>query len=294
VIKGFTDTLLEIFKPSNIGSFVFFTLNLSLILFMFSPYSFTLEGAAILIASYIASVAISLSPAGEGVLSIFAGAKEIKRKDMKIKLIPLLEIVYGNAKRESPDMVCSIHLKIISGNEQNAYALGRRTICVTEGLLDLPDNLILGILAHEIGHIANKHSEIQLFIGGANVLISGFLLFLKLIAWCIVGIFGLFALAFRRSGLGCILGALSAFPAMLIFLWTKLCMLFLQWPARSNEFVADEYAFQIGFGKELAQVLDNCNYETANHFMRVLYSSHPSANERIARLQDLGVNYSRW
>lgn len=289
------DTIAKLTKASNIGTIIFFVLNFALILAVFYPYSLTQTGVIVLLALYIASVGISLSPVGERVISVFAGAKEIKRRDMQIKLIPLLEVVFNKAKIESPNMIDSIHLKIIPGNEANAYALGRRTICVTEGLLNAPDDMVMGVFAHEIGHLANRHSEIQLLIGGANIIISSFLLILKLLAWTITGIFGVVAIGSRRLGTGCLIGLIGSIATLAVFLWTKFCMLFLMWSARRNEFVADEYAYKIGFGNQLAWVLDNMISNTpGNSFLKILYSSHPSNDERIARLQELGATYSRW
>lgn len=289
------DTIAKLFKPSNIGTAVFFALNFGLVLLIFAPYSFTPYGIATLLLVYTLTVAISLSPVGEWMLSVFAGAKEIKRTDVKLKLVPLLEAVYNNAKEKSPNMVDSIHLKMIPGNETNAYAIGRRTICVTEGVLNLSDEMIMGIFAHEIGHIANRHSQIQLLIGGANIFISTFILILKAIAWMITGTFGLFALGSRKFTTGCLIGLVGSLSTILVYLWVKLCGLFLMWSSRKNEFVADEYAYSIGFGNQLAYVLDNViETQTKNGFLKALYSSHPERNERIARLQELGVTYSRW
>ena len=56
---------------------------------------------------------ISVSPAGEWVLAVLADAQEIKRKDIKIRLIPLIEVVYSKAKQYTPSMVDSIRLKIM-------------------------------------------------------------------------------------------------------------------------------------------------------------------------------------
>lgn len=289
------DTIAKLFKPSNIGTAIFFALNFGLILLIFAPYSLTPYGIATLLTIYVITVVISLSPVGEWTLSVFAGAKEIKRTDIKLKLIPLLEAVYNNAKEKSPNMVDSIHLKIIPGNETNAYAIGRKTICVTEGVLNLPDEMIMGIFAHEIGHIANRHSQIQLLIGGANILISTFILILKAIAWMITGIFALFALGSRRLRTGCLIGLVGSISTLLVYLWVRFCRLFLMWSSRKNEFVADEYAYSIGFGNQLAYVLDNIiETKTTNGFLKALYSSHPDKNERIARLQELGATYSRW
>lgn len=292
---GFNDTFAKIFRLSNIGTFIFFALNLSAIIGLFYPYSFTPIGGIVLLAVYIITVAIAFSPAGEWVLCVFAGARDIKRRDMKIKLIPLLEIVYGKAKREAPHMADSLRLKIVPGGGANAYALGRRTIGVTEGLLDLPDEMIMGIFAHELGHIANRHSEIQLLIGGANALVFLFLLMLKLIAWAITGIFGLVAMGTRKSGAGCLIGLIGSIAALSVFVWTKFCMLFLMWSARRNEYIADEFAYKLGFGGQLAWALDNLTDNTPRgSILKALYSTHPEKDERIARLQSLGAAYSRW
>lgn len=243
---------------------------------------------------YLAVTAIAVSPVGEWALTAYAGGQEIKRRDVKIKFIPLLEQVYNRAIAESPNMVQSIRLKIASDPMPNAYAIGRRTIVVTEGLTDLPDNLIMGVLAHEVGHLVNRHAEIQLLIGGSNVFITGFLLVLKIVTWIITAISGLFALGARSAIGGTLVALFAAISSASIYIWTKFCLLFLRWSMRSNEFVADEYAFKLGYGRELAVVLDQCIDAPDNGLLRALYDTHPSTHERIARLQDLGVNYSRW
>ena len=93
----------RIFRLSNLGVLIFFLLNIGLILVVFCPEGVTLESATPLATIYIVTVLISLSPLGEWTLAIFADAKEIKRKDIKIRLIPLLEIVYNKAKRKARD-----------------------------------------------------------------------------------------------------------------------------------------------------------------------------------------------
>ena len=64
---------------------------------------------------------------------------------------------------------------------------------------------------------------------------------------------------------------------------------------RQNEFVADEYAMKLGFGYELAYSLDHELYSIPrNGFLNALFDPHPSSDDRIAALQNLGVNYSRY
>ena len=285
----------RIFKLSNLGTLIFFLLNIGLILAFFCPDGITIESALPLIVCYTITVLLSLSPVGECFFSIFIGAKEIKRTDIKIRMIPLLEIVFDTAKREFPSMVNSIRLKIILDNAPNAFAIGRKTICITLGLLNLSDEEIMAVLAHEMGHIAYRHSVIQLLIGGANIFISGFLVLIRCICWIITGILTLLGLA-TRSVLGTVLMALfGSISAVLIWLWTKFCMIFLMWSMRQNEYVADEFAYKIGYGEMLAKVLDNqlCQMPKCSLF-KALYSTHPSSYDRIARLQSLGVRYCRF
>lgn len=285
----------RIFRLSNLGTLIFFLLNIGLILALFCPYGVTFGTAAPLVVCYIVTVLISLSPVGEWTLAALAGAKEIKRKDIKIRLIPLLEIVFEQAKERTPSMINSIRLKIIHDQSPNAFAIGRRTICITDGLLNLTDEEIMAVFAHEVGHLAYQHSAIQLLIGGGNLFVSGFLLVIKIVCWIIMGIFALVGISTRRFWGGLLMTLFGSLSAVLIRLWTKFCMLFLMWSMRQNEFVADEYAYKLGYGAILASVLDRhmCSVPE-NGLLKALYSTHPHSDDRVARLQELGANYSRY
>jgi len=199
------------------------------------------------------------------------------------------------AKQETLYNIDSVNVMIIYDDAPNAFALGRKTICVTQGLLKLPDDLILGVLAHEVGHLAYGHTVIQLLIGGGNIFISGFLCLLKLATWIVTAIFGLFALGSRDGIMGVITVIFAGITAGLSWAWTKFCKLFLMWSMRQNEFIADEYAQRIGFGMELAKVLDQHLCDVPHEgFFKALYNTHPYNDDRVAALQNLGVPYSRY
>ena len=89
----------RIVRIQNLGTLVFFCLNLGMIIGIFCPQGVSTETIVPIVVIYLVSILISLSPIGEWVLAAFAGAHEIKRKDIKIRLIPLLEIVYNKAKK---------------------------------------------------------------------------------------------------------------------------------------------------------------------------------------------------
>lgn len=281
----------RVIRYSNIGTLLFFVLNVLAIMGVFYNSGYLME----IIILYIVTVAISLTPMGELLLAYLAGASEIKRTDVKIRIVPLVQLVLDRAKENTAYSVESVKVMIVYDDSPNAFAMGRRTICITKGLLNLPDDAILGVLAHEVGHLAYGHTVVQLFIGGGNIFISGFLLLFKLAIWIITGIMGLFALGTRDGWIVFFTGLFAAISAGLSWLWVKFCRLFLMWSMRQNEFVADEYAQKIGFGMELAKVLDQHLCDVPHKgFFKALYNTHPYNDDRIVALQNLGVPYSRY
>ena len=283
------DVVKNIFSKSSIGVIIFFALNAAVILGLFAAAGFQFLPAILVI--YVVSVFIAFSSFGEWLLRLMSGAKKMTRVDMKIRMIPLLEVVYNKAKRKTPKLTNKIVLKIIYTPEPNAYAIGRKTICVTEGLFKLPDEVIQGVLAHEVAHLARRHNEIQLLIGGGNFIVTALILIAKLISTIIAVVSLIFG--FRNRSLGTV--AAGLFLAGIIWLWTKFCMLFLRWSMRENEYDADQYAVALGYGFELAKALDAIGTSAPQEsFLKALYSTHPNTHERIGRLQQMGVPYYRY
>lgn len=292
-MRYFKGLIKSLFRWSNIGTFIFFLLNAGMILALFSSTGTeALPGIFVL---YIISLLVALSPVGEAILGFMSGARNMTRVDMRNRIEPLLRRVHNKALEKTPELTRKINLKVMYDPNPNAFALGRRTICVTEGLFSLPDEMIEGILAHEMAHLAYHHTDMQLLIGGGNFIITFVIFIFKFIAW----MFGIFGLLFslnrntRDSGSGAFI--FSLIISGIIWLWTKFCTLFLMWSSRANEYVADKYAMEIGYGYELAAALDSIGGGVPQSgFMRALYSSHPETNDRIGKLQELGVPYSRY
>lgn len=285
----------RIFRVSNIGTIIFFLLNAFMVIGMFA--SAGPESLRTIIVIYLISVVFALSPIGEWVLGLMSGARRMTRVDMRNRMIPIITRVHNKSLTKTPDMTRIINLKVMYDPNPNAFALGRHTICVTEGLFDLPDEMIEGILAHEMGHLACHHTDIQLLIGGGNFIVTFALLFVKLIASIMTFIGSLFSFSRDESarGCGCTFSIVGVICSVMIWLWTKFCMLFLMWSSRANEYVADKYAMEIGYGYELAAALDSIGTGMPqNSFMKALYASHPETHDRIGKLQELGVPYSRY
>lgn len=66
-----------------------------------------------LICIYFFTVAISLSPLGEMCLAAFAGASDIKRVDIKLRVVPLVQYVLDKAKENTSYCPKKVKVKII-------------------------------------------------------------------------------------------------------------------------------------------------------------------------------------
>jgi len=217
---------------------------------------------------------------------------------MKVRMRPLLEIVYKKAMKKTPGLSNQLRLKVVYTPEPNAYAIGRRTICVTEGLFALPDDVVQGVLAHETAHLALRHTQIQLLIGGGNFIMDLLILTLRLL-YILLGAatLGTAYNGYKRDG--GLSGVLNALPGLfaggIIWLWTKFCMAFLMWSKRENEYEADAYAAELGYGDALAKALDAIGTsEPRESLFKALYSTHPNIHDRIGRLQQMGSLYARY
>lgn len=127
--------LLANFFPTAFGIFSSMidsiTLNILLIVAVFGSSGSIVE----LICIYFFTVAISLSPLGEMCLAAFAGASDIKRVDIKLRVVPLVQYVLDKAKENTSYCPKKVKVKIIHDPAPNAFALGRQTL--TEVLLFL-------------------------------------------------------------------------------------------------------------------------------------------------------------
>lgn len=220
------------------------------------------------------------------VLSIY-GAREVSERDAP-KLVHIVRQLCEAAQIPMP-RVC------ISDNPQpNAFATGRNpehaAVCVTTGLLNsVSDEELAGVLAHELGHVKNHDTltmTITATIAGAVSMLANFAFF-----------FG-----GRRGPLGLI-------GVLVVSLLAPIAAVLVQMTiSRAREFEADRAGAQItGHPLWLAtalaridrtvQATDNTEAEanpaTAHMFivnplhggLSGLFASHPSTEERIARLK---------
>ena len=137
----------RIVRFSNLGTLLFFTLNILLIVAVFGSSGSIVE----LICIYFFTVAISLSPLGEMCLAAFAGASDIKRVDIKLRVVPLVQYVLDKAKENTSYCPKKVKVKIIHDPAPNAFALGRHCVCFSVGLVFVWVVLLVGFVGVVLG-----------------------------------------------------------------------------------------------------------------------------------------------
>lgn len=182
--------------------------------------------------------------------------------------------------------------------EPNAFATGRKTICITEGMLHMLENQIKATLAHEFGHLAHKDIDLILVVSVGNLIVTAFILGIRLVIDFFHLVLNIFACLIGGSEgvIAAIVNAVyhlmvSAIVSGLTWAWTKIGMLLVMKSSRANEYEADEFSFNLGYGNDLCVLLELFGDSSAKRLFANLASSHPDKNDRIAKLQKLGATY---
>ena len=308
-----TNFLTSLTKKNNIPILIYLVLNVFIItgiLFAFQssngasqPNFFVCFLVAIVL--YAVSIVIALSPFGEWLLRVQNGCKKITRREQIARIEPLFKEVYAKAKEMHPELADDITLYVKAKNKRkngegegpNAFAAGRKTICVTEELLYQPEDQIKAVLGHEFGHLAHHDTDIILVITVGNLIISGILSVVMAIAAIFKFFFSLFS--HGEEGVGGAVGLLMTALFILAInvlnrLWSQIGVWLCMKSSRDNEYLADEFSFNLGYGVPLCQFLDDwANCGRPEGLFAALASSHPDTDDRIGRLQDLGCEYAK-
>ena len=181
--------------------------------------------------------------------------------------------------------------------QPNAFATGRNAdhavVCVTQGLLDMVDQDELeGVLAHELGHIKNRDMLLQTISATMSGAITS------------LARFGLYT-PHQGEGRGSPLGPLLALLAPVVAMILQFAI------SRTREFKADAVGAEIsGKPLALASALNKMQQIAQRSPMDVppsvapiaqvnplsgfrglsrLFSTHPSTEERVARLQAMAT-----
>lgn len=190
------DFIKRMTRKSNIPVLIYLVLNIfviaGIVSFLFGGGTMPFCQALLIgIVLYAISLVIALSPIGEWILRLQTGCKKIKRVEQINFIEPIFREVYDKAKKLDSSIPDDVQLYMNTDEDPNAFATGRKTICVTEGMLHMPESQIKATLGHEFGHLAHKDTDLILVVSVGNLIVSAFILGIRLVIDFYHLIFGL-------------------------------------------------------------------------------------------------------
>lgn len=283
------------FLKSNWAYLIWFAIYFSVAIL--TIYVFTnnlLQSFILAFIIYGTCIALALSPIGEFILRLIQGIKPIQTEQDREYLEPIFEEIYTEAIKFTPELNSDIQLYISESMTVNAFAVGRKTIAVTRGAMyAFTTDELKGVLSHEFGHIANGDTKALLI----NVVGNGFFSLIIFVLRFIMLLIEKISLAFSCKNVVIAVLAIISFLsrilvdlALIVFVFLGNVILSLN--SRYSELLADEYAFQIGYGEELKNslyILSKLSMSEKMTLMERLTASHPYTTARIEKLEALGA-----
>ncbi|WP_067141898.1 M48 family metalloprotease [Oceanivirga salmonicida] len=274
----FVDFFKKVFKINNIPVLIYLIFN---IIISVSMLTIVTNSLLLSILLYLIFSALSLSPVGEFYLRFKTGAKKLSSKEEE-RLIPLFNEVYSKVLEKNKNISKNIKLFISRADlSPNAFATGRNTICVTKGLLNLTDEDIKGVFAHEFGHLVNKDTDLLSIILIGNLIVNIYIVIVRII----IIIISIFIGDEESSFLVLLLTTL--FLNLIIYISGKISLWLISYSGRQQEYDADKFAHEIGFGDELyyaLKTLEAYSGEVTKGVFAMLEASHPNTEYRLKKL----------
>lgn len=217
-------------------------------------------------------------------MRFFEKVRPLYTKREREYLIPIFEEVYANAKKVVP-YLDNIEICIIDKMTVNACAIGRNTIAVTKGAIEIfSEEELKGILAHELAHIINGDTIATLLTLIGNGFFTVFVVITKLIL-LVVDFFQ------NPRGFGKLITILTnAVCIAFIFLFTFIGNIIVSINSRKNEYRADEFAYILSYGEDMVEalyLLQKISMGDNSSTVERITASHPHIAKRIGTLENL-------
>lgn len=292
--------LKNLFRPRKFLCTLYLLMNTALVFFLFG-YAFTsfsgstyetktfVINGLIGVAINLAITLISLSPIGEAYVRMKEKVQKMELTGDTAGIYAIFDEVYAAAKEKYPKIGDKIKLYYKPTEEINAYALGHRTVIVTHGLINSMDaDMIKGVLAHEFGHIASGDSDLKLGISVSNSILLIFTVIINVVITFFSLVIGLASKKASGWIFSRLLGAIGVFLVTLVYgIWTKLGMLMVNATSRKDEYAADAFAVDCGYGNHLYAALDALDgVKTKSNFFSLLASTHPDTVDRLNAISE--------
>lgn len=270
------------FIVNFIMDFSFWSVMLSLYYMGGTPTG--VDDGMLLLKLSLASVVIPAILARLGVMERFFVYSEGGRKAYGEDALLLEEGLQEICRRGELDP-SDYRLYVGLRNEYNAFSLGKSIVVMAPLLRQFPEEELLGVMAHEMGHDANLLCVGMSWFGQIIVLVyNTIFLICRLLIWIpflglIINLFALF---------------ISLQYNILSFLLQTPMLFISRFGSRKEEYEADAYACHLGLGRGLALGLNRIESiygGGSGGFFKSLLNDHPDTPKRIERIRKYLISH---
>lgn len=217
----------------------------------------------------------------EGILRRLEDARRIATKTEHERLRPIFKEVYKKVKQKY-GLKHKVRLYIVDHIAINAFTIGRHTIVINRGLMEaMTDDEIKGIIAHEFAHIVNGDATVQLLLTFATTFYLWIVLFIRFIFKTLENLTVKYFISCAFSFI-CFVCDLVIKSTLL--LWT----IIIAGSKRKKEYRADNFAYRLGYGKELLSALYKIYDMEISDKKKILdrmKQDHPKTAYRIEKIE---------
>jgi Zn-dependent protease with chaperone function len=250
--------------------------------------------AGIAFALIVATAFLFNSVAGQWFLRLLSGARVAIGREHAM-LDPLISQVQERIAEQLGLPPMAVTLMVTDDPLPNGFAIGKGTLVLSRTLYETAnDDELAAVIAHECGHLHNGDSQrlgIALGVSLISLTIAG-------IAGAVLVFVGeLTKHSAKAKEAGSVMLLFSLFFGMLagtFWLLAKIgngvLHLMILFVGRKQEFKADQFTVNAGYGEGLLSFLDkikNLEFGKATHLFARLYATHPAIMLRIGRLEQL-------
>lgn len=218
---------------------------------------------------------LALTPVGEALFRFTNGAREGLKSEKE-----LLEPIFSRVVKSAGFERGNFDLLVTDSQEINAFALGRRSVIITRGAMQLPEQEVEAIFAHELGHMRHHDSIITLMYYTVSTITN--------IAVKILAVIAAVMTVFRGTRIiGVVIGVVTA---ALIWLAIKPLNVGNRYGGRVKEYRADRFAHEIGYGEGMQMLLTRFLETEAAPSGKIadsLMATHPGSGKRLLALEKL-------
>lgn len=231
------------------------------------------------------------SPLGQWFLRLTAGARApIEREEQYLN--PVIEQVQAAIQVSHGLLPLALQIRVTDDPTPDAFAIGRNTLVVSRALYETAtEEELAGVIAHELGHLqAGDSNKLGIALGVSVITLS-----VAFVAGLVVSFASLVGkLSPKHEGgvffLAASLLAMILSASFLVLVWVgngvlKLAMLMV---GRRQEYQADAFAVQAGFGAGLLSFLEKAKHfewSSKQSLMVKLYATHPPVMLRIGEIE---------